>query len=343
MEFAVGIGYEGNELVSYAVDKDGKRLVLPLKDLAKRGLPKIKNTTIRVLSANFEDWQLVNSRDYIDAFGFSVPQNLSALHQCFLATRGDVRITIPALALMRALFRPHKHLLPGVFGSHALDRICRVAWEGEVPRLHIHASWFKHKFLIENSDCTLPLSWMMAHRSAFEMISSVHDNAMSGCVGLSLPFASAFLKLKGLNIGKNFFVTEVVVVVLTPLDPPELPLLQLAPEIRFRTPTSARGKHRKIQPAPFNVPQHSDGTTDLTDDEWVEIGPIVRTSRRYKFSQRDILNRVLSKTATNVSWMDMTGEVGIRKRTYEAFRGWSTRGVVARVAEILSRRRSAPK
>ncbi|WP_405763882.1 transposase [Actinacidiphila glaucinigra] len=82
---------------------------------------------------------------------------------------------------------------------------------------------------------------------------------------------------------------------------------------------------------------------ELTDQEWELLTPLIRragTGRR-PVDDRRILNGMVFKVRTGITWRDLPERYGPRKTVYTRFRRYALRGVFACVLQQLQARADA--
>lgn len=348
MELAIELGFEGSQLTAFAVNQTGDTVDFPLKELCTRGLPTCAKRSRRRIDTNRAEWKTVDGQAYLDAFGFTGTQATDVNHQFFEVKDDKWTYIVPALALMRALFRPSKDLLPEMFLPQALDRQCRLTVSDAGTSVLVDASWASRS---RNSRCSdwVPLfNWMTAYTSASNMAGSVHARAMDGQIGLDLPKAEMRIVFRGLKARKTIYVNDVFVVSITPLEEPHIEILDMPSTLNLFDREVPKG-----QPGDFGtligqytVPRHQTGGVSLTDQEWAQIEPIIfaanKSNKQFVLPQRELLNGVLQKLATGTPWKQVTYTAGTWSNAFQALRKWSSNGTFDAILEILSERQNAP-
>ena len=349
MELASGLGFDGQQISAFAVNQSGEELFIPLNELYKRGLPTCAKSVRRRIDTDFADWRVVDGQDYLRAFGFTKSHAADINHEFFEVMDGNSTYVVPALALMRAIFRPTKHLLPAMFRPHALDRLCRLEVSDGGVSVLVEAKWSKGA---QGSKCadTQPLfNWMLLYSSAFTMAGSVHDAALGGGVGLTLPKAKLRIVLRGFQAGKALFVSDATLMAISVHEDPHFETAELPPKTVLFNRDTTKGnwgiagsltKH-------FAVPLHKTGETATTDQEWEQIETIIldsriRNTKPFVLPQRPILDSILAKFATGKSWRQGDFSVGNWVNASQAFRKWERAGTFDNILRVLRQSRNAP-
>lgn len=346
MELVVGIGFEGTELCAYAVNREGESTHFPAADLYRRGMLEGSRQSFNRISTNYCEWQLVSPTEYLQAFRFSVPASAPVKHQFYEFTADGTRFVVPALLLMREIFRPCKFLLPEMFRPHALEMSSsfEVSPDGTAA-VQTEAVWATSYLNRRQSDWKTAVAWMRTHPSAKTMVSSVHLHALSGSVGLDLPLAKSQLICRGLRIKKTLFVTDLTLTTVSPLDVSELVVAQPLITLLLHANAPGRGTGRGPVDNSLKVPVRSDGAVALTDSEWELVEPVLMANRkcshRFKLDPRILLDGILEKLVSGTPWRTAQYRVGTWNNARTAHRDWSLRGVFLEAIRVLETTRNA--
>lgn len=348
MELASGLGFEGHHFTACAVNQLGDELSIPLKELYKRGLPTCAKPVRRRIDTDLANWRVIDGQPYLDAFGFKGLRPADGKHEFFEVKDGNWTYVIPALALMKAIFRPTKHLLAEMFLPHALDQQCRLEVSERGVSVVPEPEWTNSCRRLKCGDVQPLFTWLMLYASAFNMAGSVHENALHGRIGLTLPNAKLRVVLKGLNSGQTLFVTEAAVTSVSPLEEPVFEKTDHPSTLFLFNRDSSPGKSGSVGTISkqFVIPFRQTGETALTDQEWGEIEPIILAARKFPrpfvLSQRLILDGVLEKLATGKPWKQVVYPVGNWGNAFQAFRKWSGAGIFDEILRVLGESRNAP-
>lgn len=347
MELAIGIGFEDTRLMAGILNKNGELQATPLNELYRRGLPNVENPIRRRIDTDFTTWRQVKAEEYLAAFGFQVPDETHQNHQFFETETGNRRYVIPVLALMRALFRPARHLLPTMFMPQALDQVCRLNSSSGNLSLVIDAKWATEGAAPRHSDWSSLLGWMLSHPTANAMAGSVHHQAIKGRLAMTLPNAHARLVLRGLEVGRNVFVTDASVTTISPADEPLFRLPGMKEFIVLHDRVLQQGGAVAELSGKYNVPLNEDGSSDLSDYEWSKIEQLISNGQKkyrpFQLSQRDILDGILNKLATRTPWKKVNYKVGNWQNASAAFQSWASRGTLEAIFEVLNNARVAER
>jgi transposase len=334
MEWVTGIGIEGGQFVGNMLSSSIDDRNIHLGDLVTMGIPN-DDTNRKMVTQEFSQWRSVDPGEYISGFDNEMAKKVTKGHLVFETNDKRTRILIPALALMRSLFRPVQALLPMVFRAQAIQQVCHLDLSVIPARLIVVANWYK-SYLEKLGDVTSALDWMSSFPSAARMAASAHQHALRGIIGLTLPKARARLSLHGKRIGHALHVTKVIVRELKAMEPP----------FDFAGGASRRITYRKRPPGTagltvhsVHVPLRENGSADLTDQEWQLIAPILLKHlhpKKARLDQRLLFDGILRKFAFNLGWSKVQYRVGNRVNATYAFRTWTQKGTFQSSVNVLA-------
>jgi hypothetical protein len=331
MAWALGIGVSNGQLVAKFLREDGNIEYGSIEKFVTDGIPLRKALTFKQgVITSFATWRPVDPTEYLAAFGIVLPETANNTHMIFEFTVGQTRFVVPVLALMRALFRPNKFLLPSMFQPQPLDKACFVDYSAVAPQVVIDAHWAR------GGSCLTPgikraLAWMCSFHSAWEMANSIHLEALSGRLGLKLPAGLARMNLHGIKQGQTIFVCDATVANITPGEQPFPGMAVGAGTIHFHE-SSAGSK------TDYVIPRLRDGGVELSDAEWNVVGPVLLAGMRMKKStlnQRGIFDGILTKLALGIPWRDVSYTVGEWNNAWRAYRYWVKRGTFTQAIAVL--------
>lgn len=82
-------------------------------------------------------------------------------------------------------------------------------------------------------------------------------------------------------------------------------------------------------------------TSDLSDDEWMRIQPLIKADKHFgpnsrtKFSRREILNAIFYVLRTGCQWRDMPNDFPPWSAVYMQFTRWKEKGLFIRMHDYL--------
>ena len=315
MELATGIERRDGHFAATAIAARGGRRRAPAGELANGGLPRIGRSRCRI-QTTFEDWNPASLGEYAAGLGVDLPSEIDARHAVWSFNVKGTRVLLPALALMRAFFRPAPALFPYLFRLQSIDSVCTLV-ASDPPRVALTVPWV-HKEIRAVETIVQPLSWMYCFPSGRRTWSSVFLAAQNSKLAMELPQGRARLVLQGVRQGRTsapgrkLFVTHVTVLELIAQDAP-FEFAEGHPQhIKFfaeRQPEPSRKTHIPTRDA--SIPLRS-GTADLSDEEWQVVRPLlfsVRSATR-KHDPRALLDGVLRKLCFGTGWRQTTYKVG---------------------------------
>jgi hypothetical protein len=313
MEWLLGVGRSFGATEARILNVDGGVGTVQLSELHRRGLPALKPAVRLRRKVNLRTLRPTDVRPELQRLGFN-PQALEPdQHQAFEAEVDGQAVVLPALLLMRELFAPAKFFLPAVFQAQALDSLTWLAPTEAGFRMVIDANWYRTAVLTNNlRDCAPVFAWLRSCRTAEAMVSSIHRNSLRGAVALDPPEATVDAKLAGVLLGRRLLVTELRLMNLAADETPSLVVEGFSPIVLFAARAlSGRRLGEKVAPR-TDIPAHPDGTYEISDNEWEELGPTLASKfpGRVVLDQRRILDGVLRKLATGLPWRSMTYSVG---------------------------------
>lgn len=339
MDWVYGIVVGGGELCAEVGAANGQVSLMGLTDLARHGVPAVHSTIREQMDVCFDDFSPCSADEYVTHFGLPSPNEKAGRHQVFEVFSGGKRYLVPALVMMRALFRPTLKLLPLMFAPSALERSCRLECVDDEIRVVVDAPWTRFAATLRCSDCEGPLRWMMLHPSARRMADSVHQYAMAGIIAVDLPAGHAEVVFAGVQAASAVLVTEVRLLTVVPSDVPDLPVANVATRVNFLDRDWV--ERRDInEPLSIHVPARAGGSFELSDEEWAVVAPVLEGSRKsrrpYQICQRAMFDGVLGKLATGKSWRDSTYKVGDWRNAATSYSRWNSRGTFAEAMQTLS-------
>ena len=346
MELVVGMEQHDGQLVGRAVDHAGHVLRLLPKELATRGLPVSKQARARPVT-NFGVWEEASFEEYANGLGFDLPASIAADHKVWAFEFKRNRVLIPALVLMRALFRPNSALLNYLFRPQSLESVCTFT-SGEKHRVAVLAKGIQER---ERTQDTIlePLSWMCCYPSGRSLWSSAQLGAERGALSLDLPPAEVEFVCHGVRQGPlrvpggKIFITQMTMVTLTAPDKPFAFAAGHEKKVRFFSCASHElGRTYVTTTRDPSIPLR-DGQADVSDSEWALLERILHVEspshnpdvRSDWNNRRDLLDGVLRKECFGTSWEKTGYKTGNFRLASSAKYRWKKRGVWQQMCDVL--------
>jgi len=285
MDWAQGIEVVGGELVARVADAAGMQELVKLSDLGTRGLPTATSTLRLIERVDLSELHPTDSTEYLEVFGLQGAAGENAGHAVYQLLTERRRWLIPALALIRGVFRPHNVLLDEVFRPHMLERVSY--FDPTDGRVVITAPWAK-KVGNSATDPSALLAWLWRDTAAGRLAGGVHRQAMSGAIAVDPTGAKVDIAVKGTKIGNTFYVTRCTVTrAYLPTD--HVGASADEEVVDFFGPVLKRGGPGSTLKETLDVVQERhDGGLEVTDAEWEALLPILRSDIRGKKPKVDV-------------------------------------------------------
>jgi hypothetical protein len=335
MDWATGILIENKKLVAETVNHRGNHQICALEGLAASGIPSVRSrlSTRNNVSTSFDDWEIVPPNRYLAAYHYRILNKIESQHQIFEFQERATKFLVPALVLIRAMFYPNNHLLSSAFRPQCLDNLGFLDGDIFEPATRI-VRVGKYKWF--NNAVRARLGWMYAFPSAYRMAHSIHEHAMNGVIGISLPNATFTWVVVGRKLRNTYYVTA--------MSPSQIFAQEPVFDYRQNMPPTVLGyEANRRRRADKTIPLR-DGVASVSDEEWEAIAPILlkRSSYRFHVSQRDLLDCVLEKLCSGATWRTIPCKSGNYVTVTQAYRSWKNFGTFEPALEQLKMmRRSA--
>ena len=342
MELVTGIEWEDNRAIATGLGPRHAPIQLEIGNLGSIGLPGDRGER-RLLDTDFQDWLPAQFAEY--AFAIGRPISKEQGHSAWAFHNGSSRYVVPALALMRALFRPHKTMLPRLFRPQSLEDVCTFTERGDGASVAVLPGLGNARRYRERSSVLALLSWFYFFPSARRSWSSVYAEACKGALGMSLPLASSSLVLNGVPMGNNFYVTRINVMSLCPKEEPfEFASKCTVAPIDLYATNHKSGKASKSALAHERTLGLRQGEAAVSDVEWNVVREILDSNRlrgrRSSDNTRGVLDGILQKLCFGTPWMDTTYPSGItHSAASTALHRWRGDGRWEQVFAVLSEMR----
>lgn len=338
MEWATGLSVQNGELMAEFAASSGRKKVADLPSLAIRGLPS-SATHRRKVCTDFSTWKSVSGISYLNAFTrrHQGTQN----HQFFQFSDGGVDFVVPALALMRAFFRPTKFVLPEMFLPQGIEHICIPGNNSAHCELAPSQSWAVKRRTKKRASGFLPLSWLFSFPSARAMCESLHSHAIAGRLGMSLPTAKVQAVVRGRKLKNSFYVTELRLISLDALESPFDFAAMHCTTIPFYSVKNLCRDGKRLEPLRDSTMRHRpNGEFAVSDQEWKLIEPLLtpKLNKHRTHNARLQFDGVVEKVGTGVPWRKMRYLTGTWETASSALQRWKKSGVWPQVRSVLAQR-----
>lgn len=344
IELITSIEHAEGGLRAFGVGTRKAREGYPLIDLAG-SISLDEAPDRRRALTSFKDWTLTSFDEY--AFALGTPVYGATGHLAWAFRSNSLRFVVPALVMIKALFRPNELLFRHLFLPQSLDDICLFGGEsvdGSNRMVSLLGTLRDSGYSHSRESVLEPLSWLVCFPSARGMWSSVLGEAVAGRLGLQLPRATIQTVVHGSVHASNFYVTKMVVVAL---EAEEAPLEFASGHTRmisFHASDERLASGFKPNITRDNSIPLRRGNSALSDAEWAELEPIIARVSRFKHSPRSIVDAILSKLSQGTSWADTVYPKGIHHTNASiAFHRWSKDGRWDKVLSVIAEHRQLRK
>lgn len=340
MELVTRLAKDGERVLAVGVGSLEARNGYELDRLGLYGLPDAADARRRA-EVGFDEWEPATIAEYASAFGLNAP--MGSAHEVWAFQYNSIRFVVPALALMRAMFRPNHHVMPLLFRPQSLEDACTYAGSGPHGHIALLGGFRGSNHSRERASITEPLSWMYCFPSARAMWASAFGASQEGRLTVKLPQASARMVLHGRMHAQNFYATRLALVSVVAKEDPFEFASDHSRTICFHVMDEAMASGFKSNKTRDESIGLRDGEYALSDEEWRAIEPIVL--RRgggpgFKYDPRAIVDAILAKQCQGTSWTETAYPPGIQHTTVcVAFCRWQKNGRWARVLQTLEQLR----
>lgn len=316
-----------------------------LSALSKTGLPTAAGRKRLAFQGEFKDWTVSLSdsdwASYLSAYGVTPPTGAHQLHVLYRLEHKGLQLVVPALAFMRAFFKPSAYLLEKMFSPANVDSVSFVDHGSKVSNVVVDDTELRWRVRAVRSGVNKEscIRWLQLSRSARAMAQSVHLMATNGMLGFSMPGGWYRMVVHGVQKGNAFFVNHVslVDVVCGASDS-----LTGAPEQYIFHEAAKQARQPLASTTDYQVSTHQDGSTATTNAEWQIVGDILKAkvNRRVTHCQRSLFDAVLAKIATHQPWMSNPAQGWNKTDVTNAFRRWVLTGRLQGALDSLKSMRS---
>src|SRR5664279_4900922 len=104
MDWALGIAVKNGRLVIEGINRGGDFEACALSMAGATGIPTCLQKTKKTGHLELSSFMASPADEYLDAFGLKIPSTAANRHEVWESSLHGMRILVPSLVLMRALF-----------------------------------------------------------------------------------------------------------------------------------------------------------------------------------------------------------------------------------------------
>ena len=319
------------------VDQSGNLTNIKPAELAGVGIPNV-GKTFEVIHTDFAEWKLANSATsnaYAKGLGY---HSRFTAHQVYEFKTAARCYLVPALVLMRALFRPSSVTLKAAFFPQGLDRITVPLFDQnkQLSRCVLDPAIYHDRNRQDSFEAAL--HWMYCRPSARKMFNSVYWYYRAGTIGIDLPIGKSTLTGKSVRHGDYWLVTHLSIV---RIDSDEGAIAEFMGPQKSTIHLYKWSRAHKQTDAP--IPIAPQGRIALNDEEWSGITNYFNTCHKItKHSKRLLIDGILSKLASNKPWRNCHYPTGTWVNASNLYQVLRKNGTWPHIIEVLEKMR-APK
>lgn len=341
MDWLVGSTLHGLHQQFVVSSRDGQGAIVDASSLARNGLPQPSETSRLVVTGELGTWSRTNGEKYLRALRIKLPVDQSNAHTVFVHQFSEkICIHVPALAIIRGFFKPHRLLFPALFRPASIGLLGFVDYSLDPPQVVLDSNPRKFGKLADEDSFGEPLRWAHTSHSSRKCAQSIHAYSSTGRIDLDLPKGEFRLVMHGLKKGRNLFVTKLTVISVKVAADDSISGQD--ENFTFHRMASEDRKATALSEFP-QIPLRDGAQAELSDSEWQEIEGLLlgkaKTAQRY--SRRLLLDIILEKLTSKRSWEAIAKSSGIPEFFLTTtFRRWDLDGRFEKVLEALAGMRS---
>lgn len=303
---------------------------LALESLLDQGLPDSGTNHYR---ATFDlcAMQPCSIEEY--AYSMALPGAADANHGAWTCKHEEMRVVLPALALIRALIGEHPTCFSRLFRPQSLDDIYEYAPTNAIEQVRVSNLLGPAK-VTDRAELRRRLTWFACFPSARLAWASVYGHAKQGRLDIALPKLTVNAWLRGQRHKNNFYTTKLQIqdVVVN-----ERPF-----EFAAHCPTAIEfiGDGRRIMQSTqslqsVHVPVRGDQSS-LSDEEWEMVRPLFSKDPSQEVNRREILDAILLKWSESLPWSSIEKMLGKKEGTTSSYYyKWRIDGRFSKLLDIL--------
>lgn len=305
MRWVNSIGWNGGNYRVITVNERGDQEDLPVSALHNIEFACSGVRRIRVVT-EFETWKQVSPADYLAGMGF--PEDMKSGQVVYQFEVSGKIFLVPAVVLMKGMFRPLRGLAQHLFRPHGLENAVIASLKGAERSVGFFCSPQNAiRFNPERSESILEaLSWMYCFPSARRMFDSILQRARVGILGVDLPEAKVTLVLQTVPYANKWLVTGLTVVAVQTFEIPYEFANGHTRFIEFHQAIHMEPHGCKKPPKQLPTLLSRNGNWRLSDREWRFVEGIVSSRKSFKYNLRTIVDCIIYKFGQGVAWKKIT-------------------------------------
>lgn len=303
---------------------------LALESLLDKGLPDSGTNHYRA-TFDLSTMQPCSIEEY--AYAMALPQAADANHGAWTCKHQEMRVVLPALALIRALIGEHPTCFSRLFRPQSLDDIYEFAPTNAMEQVRA-SSLLGPARVSDRAELRRRLTWFACFPSARLAWASVYGHAKQGRLDIALPKLTVNAWLRGQRHKNNFYTTKLHIQDVVANERPFEFAAQCASAIEF-----IGGGKRIMQSTQsvqsFHVPMRGDQSS-LSDEEWERVRPLFSKDPSQEVSRREILDAILLKWSKHLTWNAIEEMLGKNEGTTSSYYyKWRIDGRISKLMDAL--------
>lgn len=332
MEWANAIVTNGSSLAVSVLNASGETSVIPTDALHSRGAPTATSYRRPTMRLRLSELERVEAGTYLKAFG--LPSNQGAKNHAVFrwSDKGGAPLILPALVLMRAIFKPSKLLLKQMFRAQSLE-LCAVGERGPKasPRCVLQGEGEVGDVKYNPNPA---LRWFWRDERAWDMACSVHEHAMRGRLDIDLQDIEMELSMDGVATEQLILATKAYVrAVYLPAEDSSSEEVRMSLNGAALAGLSVAGKMDRL-----HVAVAASGRLATSQKEWAAVQQRLKPRRKCKLegAQKEIFDGLLLKISGSIGrWVDL-GRPGLSAHVHIGYyRKWLASGELGAMLEEL--------
>lgn len=307
---------------------EGPRVAL--ETLLDQGLPESGTNHYRA-AIDLSTMQPCSIEEY--AYSMGLPEAADAHHGAWTCKHEEMRLVLPALALIRALIGEHPTCFSRLFRPQSLDDVYEFAPTNAMEQVRVSNLLGPAK-VTDRAELRRRLTWFACFPSARMAWASVFGHAKQGRLDIALPKLTVNAWLRGQRHKNNFYATKLQIQDVVANERPFEFATHCATAIEFI------GDGRRIMQSThslqsLNVPMRGE-LSALNDEEWERVRPLFSKDPSQEVNRRQILDAILLKWSKNMTWSAIEEMLGKNEGTTSSYYyKWRIDGRISKLMDIL--------